>query len=260
MYIIMKTKPWNNYWKRYSRIDYKKILFFVIIIALVAAFISYYGEYKPPLQPTNIPGVTPQQPQVNPVTEPVQPTPKGGLIIAVKDATQKLKTVGLGEATELFITVKSVQVDTQIDPIDNRSVLVSGWTTLFDGDKGFDLLRFTDNSGLLAEKEVDAGNYSQIRIYISGANIKINNAEFQIFNKTYPMYLPTEVFKMTTPFSVEDGKTTVLTLDFDVPSLVSRTSQGYTLGPPFKELTTEITVTEKMIPRGSLPENVVEIQ
>ena len=255
----MKQKLWSNYWRRYSSLELKRLSFFVIIAALIAAFSIYYSQPKPVqenTQPTDQSQATPQIETT--ISKPA--IAKGNLIIVAKDVAQKLKTVGLGEATELFITIKSVQVNKQIDPLENRAVLAEGWTTLFAGDKGFDLLQYTDNTAFIAEKEVDAANYSQIRLYISGATVKINNPEFQISNKTYTMYFSNNAFKITRPFSVEANKTTVLKLDFDIPELVSRTSQGYTFGPLFKDVTNEITVNESMIPLGSRPADAVDVQ
>lgn len=255
----MKQKLWNNYWKKYSSLGLKRVYFFVIIVVLIGAFSAYYSQPKP-LQKNTQPAA---QSQVTPQTETTIPKPaiaKGSLIIVAKDVAQKLKSVGLGEATELFITIKSVQVNKQIDPLENRAVLADVWTTLFSGDKGFDLLQYTDKTAFIAEKEVDAANYSQIRLYISGATMKINNPEFQISNKTYTMYFSNNAFKITRPFSVEENKTTVLKLDFDIPALVTRTSQGYTFGPLFKDVTNEITVNESMIALGTRPADTVDVQ
>ena len=261
----MMKKHWNDYWGKYSPIDYIKIAFFLVIILLVSITVIYSARYNQAFTPTQtpiqIPTPTPPQtiPKIETAVEVTKPgISKGNLIVAVKDVKQKLTGTGLGDATELFITIKSVQVHTTTDALENMSVVASGWSTIFEGEKSFDLLHFTDNILLLAEKELEPGSYTQIRLYVSGANIKIDNPLFDIHNKTYPMHIPSNVLKIVRPFSVEPNKTTVLTLDFDVPKMVRFTSQGYTLGPSFKSITDEIKVTEQMIENGKRPENAVE--
>lgn len=252
-------RHWNDYWNKYSSKDYEKIAFFLGIVVLVAIAIIYSTRYKPVALVE-----TPPRPEVKPEIEaavevPQPPAPKGSLIVAVKDVRQKLATVGLGDATELFIAIKSIQIHAKTEEIENRSVVASGWTTIFEGEKSFDLLQFTNNIALIAEKELEPSNYTQIRLYVSSANIKIDNPLFEVDNKTYPMYIPSNVMKVVRPFAVEANKATVLTIDFDVPRMVSRTSQGYTLGPVFKSITNEIIVTEQMIEKGKRPGNAVEV-
>ncbi|MBI4009887.1 MAG: DUF4382 domain-containing protein [Candidatus Aenigmarchaeota archaeon] len=250
-------RHWNDYWKSYSEKDYRKLAFFLGIVVLVIVTVVYSSQYKPA---TQVAPQTEAEPAHEIEIETVPPpAPKGSVIIAVKDVKQKLTGVGLGEATELFMTVKSVQVHTTTEALENMSVLASGWITVLEGDKSFDLLQYTDNIALLAEKELDPGNYTQIRLYVSGASVKIDNPLFEISNKTYPLYIPSNVLKIVRPFSVEPDKATVLTIDFDVPKMISRTAQGYTLGPVFRAITNEITVKEQMIDKGKRPENAVDV-
>ena len=252
-------KNHRDYWNSYSPKNYKTVAFFLAIAALVIIVVIYSMQYKPEVSPQQ----PSQQQEPIPINGPFEITEpsatNGNLLVAVKDVKQKLATAGLGEATELFIAIKSIQVTAANQTLDNRSVVASDWTTVFEGDKTLDLLQFSDNIAIIAEKEIDVGNYTQVRVYISGANIKIDNPNFEIYNKTYPMYIPTNVLKVAKVFSVEAGRTTVLTLDFDVPKLVSRTSQGYTLGTPFKEIIDEIKVTQQFIELGAKPGNGIEV-
>lgn len=250
-------RNWNDYWSRYSPMDFKKIGFFVAVVVLVVLVAVISSNYKPTGQeivqtPETIPD------SVGEVETPI-PADKGNLLVAVKDVKQKLSQTGLGEATELFITISSIQVHSKNDTLENRSVVASGWTTIFEGDKSFDLLQFIDNIALIAEKEVEPGSYTQIRLYVSNAQVKIDNPLFGVVNKTYPMYIPSNALKVVRPFTVEANKTTVLTIDFDVPRMVTRTSQGYTFGPVLKGITDEVTVKEQMIEKGKKPENAVEV-
>ena len=256
------ARYWRDYWKRYSPMDFKRIAFFLAIIVLVFVTVIYSTQYKPASQ-VEAP-ITSPQPEIQPkietpveVTQTIPTALKGNLIIAVKDVKQKL--AGLGDATELLITIKSAQVHATKDPIENKSVVASGWITIFEGEKSFDLLQFTNNIALIGEKELEPGNYTQIRLYVSSARIKIYSLDFAIYNKTYPMYIPSNALKVVRPFTVQANKTTVLTLDFDVPRMVSRTSEGYTLGPTIKSITDEIKVIEQSVAIGEKPKNAVDV-
>ncbi len=255
------AKHWNDYWGRYSQRDFSKIGFFLGIVALVVIVAVYSTQYKPavereiPAPPRAAPVV---EPELTPEAEQPQ-TPKGELVVALKDVRQKLATVGLGDATELFITIKSVQVHDKTDPIENKSIVAPGWTTIFEGEKTIDLLEYTDKIAVIGVKELVPGNYTQIRLHISSANIKIDSPGFQVYNTTYPMHIPSNVLKIVRPFSVKANDATILTIDFDVPRMVSRTNLGYTFGPVLKAVTDEITVKEQILEKGKRPENAVAV-
>ena len=260
----MQEQQWNDYWKSYSKRSYKHLTFFVVVVVAIAVFSAYYTLYPTHKEPITREEI-PQEP-AEPATQPEIPareqqpaTPKGELVIAVKDERQKLSQVGLGEATELFFTINSIQIINTTETLEKRSVIDPQWVTLFEGEKIFDLLKYTDQSALISDSFVEAGNYSQIRVYVSGPSIRIDNPEFQIFGKVYPMYMNSNVLKITRPFTVDQGRTTVITLDFDVPKIVSRTAQGYTLGPVFKPISDEINVKEEKFERGVRPDNVVPV-
>ncbi len=244
---------WSNYWKKYSPADYRTIAFFVVIVVAAATFIMYY-QYKPAAETGGegqpLPKETVTEPKVTAEVETSPPAVKGNLIVALKDVQQKL--MGLGTATELLITVKSVQVHTSDNVTENRSVIASGWMTVFEGEKTFDLLKYTSNIALIAEKKLEVGTYTQIRLYVSDASIKIYNTDVPIYNKTYPMVIPSNAIKVVRPFSVVADKTLVLTLDFDVPQSVTRTGEGYTLKPTIK-------IIEQTLEKDKRPENAVVV-
>lgn len=179
---------------------------------------------------------------------------KGTLLIAVKDAKQKLQ--GLGDVTSLILTVDSIQVHKTGDNTTNENVTAEGWITVFSGSKTFDLLDYTDVKAILGEVDLEPGTYTQIRLYIDNATIKINNPDMYVRNKTYSMTLagsgnlavPSKVLKLNHPFTIEEGKTLALTLDFDVPHSVIRTGTGYFLKPV-------IGITEEKLEKGQMPAN-----
>ena len=179
----------------------------------------------------------------------------GTLLIAVKDVKQKIS--GLGYATSLMITIDNIQVHKTGDNTTDENVTAKGWITVFNGSKTFDLLEYTDVKAILCEKELDPDKYTQIRLYIENATIKIYNSNTFVYNKTYPMdiaasgnvQVPSKVLKLNHPFTVEEDKAISLTLDFDVPNSVMRATK-YILKPV-------INIIEEKLEKGQKPENSV---
>lgn len=177
---------------------------------------------------------------------------KEKLIVAAKDVRQKL--VSLGYATLLNLTVKSIQVHATGNTTDDSNITATGWITVFEGEKTFDLLEYTDALAIIGENELDTGKYTQIRLYIDDAKIKIYDIARNISNKTYPMEIPSKVLKLVHPFTIESGKTTVLILDFDVPASVPSRESIAGIGMAYK-LTPVVQINETKIEAGALPEN-----
>jgi hypothetical protein len=85
----------------------------------------------------------------------------------------------------------------------------------------FDLIALRDG-GLeqrLAQGNVTAGNYTQIRMTIGGVNVTLDG---EIKDAT----VPSDELKFVRPFEVVDGNTTVLSLDFDAGKSVPITGAG----------------------------------
>lgn len=203
-------------------------LVFVAVVAVLTIFAVYnYSILQS--EPTIVEKQTTTQ---TTTTTQIPTTPKGTLLILVKDVIQKLP--GLGKATALNITINSIQVHRLNISSEDKNVTEEGWITVFNGSKTLDLINFTDVSALIGEKELEEGEYAQIRLFISDASIKIYYPEFSVFNKTYPVIVPSRVLRLVSQFDIEKDKTTVLTLDFDVPNSVIRTGEGYHLKPVIK--------------------------
>jgi len=228
---------WKNYWSAYSGLNYKLVALILITLFSALYFLTPPKTEQPAVQ---------QSTQTLP-TETNLPA-RGELVITLKDARQKL--IGLGYATALNITVKSIQIHTAEDNTTDNNITAEGWITIFNGTKTLDLLEYTDVSAIVGEKELEPAKYTQVRLYLSeeDSTIKIYNAEIFIFNKTYALKVPSNVIKLTHPFTIELNKTTVLTFDFDVPQSITRTADGYMLKPTIK-------ISEEMIGKGERPAN-----
>ena len=92
--------------------------------------------------------------------------------------------------------------------------LVPDWITIVGGPITANLLDFNNGETLLLGTEsLPAGKYTQIRLHILDANIVIGGV-------THPMTIPSEELKLGPQFTIEDGITYELVLDFDVEKSV----------------------------------------
>lgn len=215
-----------------------RLILGVAAIVLVSIFILYFSPvYQPGQTPTTTTTTIPAT-----TTTTIQP-PKievGKLIVTVKDEQHKLP----GGTTVLNISMK-------IGNITAHYVLgnESKWVVVSSGFRTIQLLDYTDITAIIGQSDLEAGKYTQIRIYVAEANITIRNAFFNIYtSKTYPMVVPSHELKAVHEFSVDANKTTALTVDFDVENSVVHTADGYILKPVVK-------ISNQTIAYGELPKN-----
>jgi len=202
------------------------LIVFVTVIAVVAAFLLV--SYVP---------ITPE------ITTTTTSLPaKGGLIIAVKDVSHKLPRIGTVYA--LNLTINSVEVHF----VGANENATGQWIVLFSGEKTLDLLQYTDVIAIISEQELTPGKYTQIRLNLSDSTIKIYNLAMYIYNKTFPLKVPSKELKLIHNFNIEQNKTVVLTLDFDVEQSVEKIGLDYTLRPTVK-------ILEQSLPKGQKPTN-----
>lgn len=136
----------------------------------------------------------------------------GKLQVSISDDFQKL--MGLGKATSLNLTINEIYV--------NKS---GNFLKIMDKPKTLDLMVYSkDNLALVSDPDVESGTYSQIKLKLSNASIKIYDLDFNIFNKTFPLVLVSDEVVLKYTFTVETGKTTNLILDFDVPQSITKVS------------------------------------
>jgi hypothetical protein len=251
--IYIKDFMKSDYRYRHQDKSRKNVVYGIGIVAVaVMIFAVAFAELQvPAVQPTT----TTLPPTTIPPTTTVPTT--GTLLVSVKDVKQKLNI--FGQATSLVLTVNSIQVHKTGTNITDENVTAEGWITIFSGSKTLDLLDYTDVKAILGEKELEPGKYTQIRLYIDNATIKIYDASM-ITNKTHKMVIaasgnvdvPSKVLKLNHPFTIEEGKTLSLTLDFDVPSSVIKPGINYVLKPV-------INILEEKLEKGEKPANSVVV-
>jgi len=232
-------------------------LFLATLLALAIITIPIYivsqSVYKQPTTTTTLRTTTTTTTTTLPITLPTTTTlplqQTGELVIALKDEEHKI--AGGTTVLNLSLTVSDVMVHL-VQQEGNESNETGKWIKISDQPKTLDLLRYTDVIAIIAEKELDAGKYTQIRLNITDANITIKNVYFKIYtSKTYPMIIPSNELKLVHPFTITAGKATVLTLDFDVEQSISLGVEGekrYILRPVVK-------ILEESLARGERPEN-----
>jgi len=221
-----------------SKLNYKM----VAAVALIVIAAVYFLLSKPVLQPD----ITITTTTIAAAT--TIPPSTGKLIVAAKDVKQKLG--GFGYATALNITVKSIQVHTTGDDTEDSNITAAGWITVFEKTKTFDLIEYTDVLAIIGDKDLDVGKYTQVRLYISDATIKIYNLNY---SKQYPMNIPNNVLKLVHPFTIEANQTTVLTLDFDVPSSVPLKESIVGIGITYR-FSPVVKVTDSKIDKDAWPD------
>ena len=106
-----------------------------------------------------------------------------------------------------------------------------------DEDRQYDLLKLQDTSEILAIAELGVGFYTQIRLKIVEG---IDKTFVKIEDTIYPLEVPSGAqsgLKLTHPFEIVEGGTTVFYLDFDAEkSVVGTGNEQYKLKPTIKIL------------------------
>ena len=126
-------------------------------------------------------------------------------------------------------TVDNVTVEVAIIEVHLAGGPDSGWITVVDESRSFDLMELVGGKELdLGDKEVNAGTYTQVRMEITQATVIVGGKE-------HDAKVPSGKLKFVRPFKVEEDGTTVLLLDFDGQKSVHVTGKGrYMLKPVVK--------------------------
>jgi hypothetical protein len=105
------------------------------------------------------------------------------------------------------------------------------WISLNITNSSFDLISLREGGleQLLAEGNVTAGHYTQIRLTIEKVEVTLNG-------ETKNATVPSGELKFVRPFDVVEGQTIILTLDFDADQSVTVTGNGEVLVRPVATL------------------------
>lgn len=167
---------------------------------------------------------------------------KGTLQIMVTDAPPE------EEVTSIMVTVESVEVhkaaaqQEQQQSATNSTDEKAGWLPLdiLAGNETFDLLQIQGIEEVLAVAELEAGNYTQIRMTISNVQVRLGDGDLQ------DVILPSGKLKFIHPFDIVGGQTTALLFDFDAEKSVNVTGSGQIIVKPVVKLS--VTKPQKVEP------------
>jgi len=162
------------------------------------------------------------------------PVGQSTLIIAVKDAP---KTADIGTITHLNLVFREVSVhqasanqtasetDEEMDATESDDTGTAGWIVVVGQPQTVDLMRLTDVSEVIGQKDMEPGKYTQIRLKIDSGTITVDGTE-------HTLAVPGGVLKLNRGFVLQPYETLKITLDFNVGKSVIRTgSDQYKLKP-----------------------------
>jgi len=125
--------------------------------------------------------------------------------------------------SEILVSVDDIQVHKA------EAEEESGWITVIDEERTFDLIAISGIEEVLGSSEIEATAYTGIRMNVLSVKVTISGEEKSAT-------IPSGVLKIVTPFSVEKGEKTILTLDFDADKSVTVTGQGEVIFKPVVKL------------------------
>ena len=153
---------------------------------------------------------------------------KGTLVLQITDAPSDLNI------QKALITISQVQVHKSGDAMGNITTNTTetptdaGWITIVSEPQTFDLIAIKDVKEFLGSNQLEPGKYTQIRLTIEKALVTIDDKE-------YDLTVPSSKLRLIQPFTIEAGKNTTLTLDFDAQqSIISTGSGKFNLRPTVK--------------------------
>jgi hypothetical protein len=135
----------------------------------------------------------------------------------------------------------------------------AGWLPLdiLAGNETFDLLQIQGIEQVVAIAELEPGNYTQIRMTISNVQVRLGDGDLQ------DVILPSGKLRFVRPFSIAEGQTTALLLDFDAEKSVNVTGSGQIIVKPVVKMsmttpqtigsaTKHVKIVTLSVPNGAL--------
>ena len=187
----------------------KKFLIIGIIISLLLTF-GCAPEVLEPSPTVPAPTATPSRvatPDLTPSPSEVAPTPaaplpaKTGILeVYITDALPE-------QVSAVLVKAKKIEVHKAED---------GKWITVIEAPPSFDLVKIAGVEEFLGGEQIEAGRYTQVRLEIVEVTATIEGKEVKAT-------VPSGKLKLVGTFFIEEGKKTVITLDFDAEkSLVLR--------------------------------------
>jgi hypothetical protein len=185
-----------------------------------------------------------------------------GTAVEVVGSTAPTPTLVTGVGTiQIFVTdppapnVANVWVEVSKIEVHRAAGPDSEWITIVDQPVTFDLLKIAEVQKFLGSQKVDAGTYTQLRMYITEAWI------IDLDGEEHDAFVPSERLKFVRPFTIEDGEIKGLVLDFDGDKSLNVTGAGqYMLKPVVTLLVPEIEEEDEDEDEDEKDKTKVEIE
>jgi hypothetical protein len=185
-----------------------------------------------------------------------------GTAVEVVGSTAPTPTLVTGVGTiQIFVTdppapnVANVWVEVSKIEVHRAAGPDSEWITIVDQPVTFDLLKIAEVQKFLGSQKVDAGIYTQLRMYITEAWI------IDLDGEEHDAFVPSERLKFVRPFTIEDGEIKGLVLDFDGDKSLNVTGAGqYMLKPVVTLLVPEIEEEDEDEDEDEKDKTKVEIE
>jgi|GEM_PF-1052153 len=167
----------------------KKGFIALIVLALAAMLFVGCDSIKPPTSDLTNLGTTSES--------------KGTIQVHVTDAP--------GDVTEVNVTVSEVEVHKAGDEGESGQ-----WIYLAINEETFNLIELQDITLVLAEEEVEAGKYTQLRMTVFEVVVKTEDGPEDGYQAT----IPSDKLKFVRPFTLEAGGEIHLIVDIDASKSV----------------------------------------
>ena len=201
------------------------------IVAMMLMTITGLMASCVPLEQALIPSTSPES-----STSPSLPG-KGMVEVHITDAPPE------EQVTSILMTVSRVEIhkagsdDEEQQPLEQEQEKLQeegdggGWITI-DITRGttFDLLKIKGLDELFAVSQVESGKYTQVRLTVDNVEVALGE------EKPVEAKLPSGKLKLSHPFEVLAGETTVMLLDFDAKKSVNVTGNGKVMVKPVVKL------------------------
>lgn len=149
---------------------------------------------QPTRAPTTVPTLRPTETE-----RPGTPAITGKVEIRVTDAPPQ-------GVTKVMVTAKGIQAHLSGTAEDS-------WITLLSNPPPFDLVAISGVEQVLGSNNIPVGDYTQVRVDIDKIVVTLQG-------KDVTADVPSDRVRLVTPFSIVQGQTTAITLDFDADKSV----------------------------------------
>ena len=182
------------------------------------------------------------------------------LFLSCSDQTTNVPTDEQNGRIRMYLADSPMQLDsviicvTSVEVHKSGSDTTSGWFTINDSTRYFDLLQLTNGaSAVLGDTSLTPGHYTQIRLIISNSSYVIDQGV-----KHY-LEIPSgsqSGLKLNHQFTIEEGNLYELLLDFNVDKSIVITGNGkYKLKPVIRVMPTVISgsISGQVLPIEAQP-------